>query len=156
MSNLTDSTPGGSNLAGAVEGTGINKGELFSSYDVDAFEVPGGRDELWRFTPLRRLRGLHDGTAVATAAATVAVNAPGDVTAETVERSDDRLGQGGIPSDRVAAQAYSSFSTATVFLSASSKPLPTRSKSASPGLARGRSRTATHRFAPVHCPSRSW
>ncbi|MGC7194686.1 Fe-S cluster assembly protein SufD [Mycobacteroides abscessus subsp. massiliense] len=114
MSNLTDSTPGGSNLAGAVEGTGINKGELFSSYDVDAFEVPGGRDELWRFTPLRRLRGLHDGTAVATAAATVAVNAPGDVTAETVERSDDRLGQGGIPSDRVAAQAYSSFSSATV------------------------------------------
>ncbi|SKQ32383.1 Fe-S cluster assembly protein SufD [Mycobacteroides abscessus] len=114
MSNLTDSTPGGSNLAGAVEGTGINKGELFSSYDVDAFEVPGGRDELWRFTPLRRLRGLHDGTAVATAAAAVAVNAPGDVTAETVERSDDRLGQGGIPSDRVAAQAYSSFSTATV------------------------------------------
>lgn len=114
MSNLTDSTPGGSNLAGAVEGTGINKGELFSSYDVDAFEVPGGRDELWRFTPLRRLRGLHDGTAVATAAAPVAVNASGGVTVETVESSDDRLGQGGIPSDRVAAQAYSSFSTATV------------------------------------------
>ncbi|WP_100483009.1 Fe-S cluster assembly protein SufD [Mycobacteroides abscessus] len=114
MSNLTDSTPGGSNLAGAVEGTGINKGELFSSYDVDAFEVPGGRDELWRFTPLRRLRGLHDGTAVATAAAPVAVNASGGVTVETVERSDDRLGQGGIPSDRVAAQAYSSFSAATV------------------------------------------
>ncbi|SHP36273.1 feS assembly protein SufD [Mycobacteroides abscessus subsp. abscessus] len=114
MSNLTDSTPGGSNLAGAVEGTGINKGELFSSYDVDAFEVPGGRDELWRFTPLRRLRGLHDGTAAATAAATVAVSASGGATVETVERSDDRLGQGGIPSDRVAAQAYSSFSTATV------------------------------------------
>ncbi|AMU21590.1 Fe-S cluster assembly protein SufD [Mycobacteroides abscessus] len=114
MSNLTDSTPGGSNLAGAVEGTGINKGELFSSYDVDAFEVPGGRDELWRFTPLRRLRGLHDGTAVATAAATVAVSVSGGATVETVERSDDRLGQGGIPSDRVAAQAYSSFSTATV------------------------------------------
>lgn len=114
MSNLTDFTPGGSNLAGAVEGTGINKGELFSSYDVDAFEVPGGRDELWRFTPLRRLRGLHDGTAVATAAATVAVSASGGATVETVERSDDRLGQGGIPSDRVAAQAYSSFSTATV------------------------------------------
>ncbi|SKF64584.1 Fe-S cluster assembly protein SufD [Mycobacteroides abscessus] len=114
MSNLTDSTAGGSNLAGAVEGTGINKGELFSSYDVDAFEVPGGRDELWRFTPLRRLRGLHDGTAVATAAATVAVSASGGATVETVERSDDRLGQGGIPSDRVAAQAYSSFSTATV------------------------------------------
>ena len=41
----------------------VNKGELFASFDVDAFEVPGGRDELWRFTPLKRLRGLHDGTA---------------------------------------------------------------------------------------------
>ena len=42
---------------------GRNKGELFASFDVDAFEVPGGRDELWRFTPLKRLRGLHDGSA---------------------------------------------------------------------------------------------
>ena len=38
----------------------INKGEQFSSFDVAAFEVPGGRDELWRFTPLKRLRGLHE------------------------------------------------------------------------------------------------
>lgn len=101
-----------SQLTEAVEGT--NKGELFSSYDVEAFEVPGGRDELWRFTPLRRLRGLHDGTAVATAPAAVSVNASDGVTVETVERSDERLGQGGVPSDRVAAQAYSSFLKATV------------------------------------------
>ncbi|WJR31661.1 Fe-S cluster assembly protein SufD [Mycobacteroides immunogenum] len=101
-----------SQLTEAVEGT--NKGELFSSYDVEAFEVPGGRDELWRFTPLRRLRGLHDGTAVATAPAAVSVNAGDGVTVETVERSDERLGQGGVPSDRVAAQAYSSFLKATV------------------------------------------
>lgn len=101
-----------SQLTEAVEGT--NKGELFSSYDVEAFEVPGGRDELWRFTPLRRLRGLHDGTAVATAPAAVSVSAGDGVTVETVERSDERLGQGGVPSDRVAAQAYSSFLKATV------------------------------------------
>ena len=44
----------------------VNKGELFASFDVDAFEVPHGRDEIWRFTPLRRLRGLHDGSAHAT------------------------------------------------------------------------------------------
>ena len=30
----------------------VNKGEHFTSFDVDAFEVPGGRDEIWRFTPL--------------------------------------------------------------------------------------------------------
>ena len=49
-----------SNLTDSAEGIIKNKGELFSSFDVDAFEVPGGRDELWRFTPLKRLRGLHD------------------------------------------------------------------------------------------------
>jgi Fe-S cluster assembly protein SufD len=26
--------------------------------------TPTGREEAWRFTPLKRLRGLHDGTSV--------------------------------------------------------------------------------------------
>lgn len=99
---------GGSTLASA------NKGEQFSSFDVDAFEVPGGRDEVWRFTPLRRLRGLHDGSAQRTADAAVTVSPQDGVTVETVERGDGRLGQGGAPTDRVAAQAFSSFGTATI------------------------------------------
>src|SRR5690242_19211818 len=33
-----------------------------ASFDVDDFEVPTGREEDWRFTPLDRLRGLLDGT----------------------------------------------------------------------------------------------
>ena len=49
MAGLTEAVEG-STLAGA------NKGELFSSFDVNAFEVPGGRDELWRFTPLKLFR----------------------------------------------------------------------------------------------------
>jgi Fe-S cluster assembly protein SufD len=101
-----------SNLTQAVEGT--NKGELFASFDVDAFEVPGGRDELWRFTPLKRLRGLHDGSAPATAHARIEVTEQPGVTVETVRRGDDRLGQGGVPTDRVAAQAFSSFNQATI------------------------------------------
>ena len=92
----------------------LNKGEQFSSFDVDAFEVPGGRDELWRFTPLKRLRGLHDGSATVTGTAAVTVSAQAGVTVETVARGDHRLGQGGIPADRVAAQAFSAFDTATV------------------------------------------
>ncbi|CRK52862.1 conserved hypothetical protein [Rhodococcus sp. RD6.2] len=92
----------------------VNKGEVFTSFDVNAFEIPGGRDEVWRFTPLRRLRGLHDGTAVRTATATVEVSAHDGVTVETVGRDDARLGQGGVPADRVAAQAYSGFESATV------------------------------------------
>ncbi|MCG7606948.1 MULTISPECIES: Fe-S cluster assembly protein SufD [Mycobacterium] len=93
---------------------GANKGELFASFDVNAFEVPGGRDELWRFTPLKRLRGLHDGSAVANGSAGITVTERPGVSVETVGRDDKRLGEGGVPTDRVAAQAYSSFETATV------------------------------------------
>ena len=93
---------------------GVNKGELFTSFDVDAFEVPHGRDEIWRFTPLRRLRGLHDGSASATGSAHIEVTERPGVTVEAVRRGDERLGQGGVPADRVAAQAFSSFNSATV------------------------------------------
>ncbi|QDQ99193.1 Fe-S cluster assembly protein SufD [Tomitella fengzijianii] len=94
-----------------------NKGAIFTSYDVDAFEVPSGRDEAWRFTPMRRLRGLHDGTATPDGTATVTVTGVEEsdgVTVETVGREDARLGTAGAPADRVAAQAYTSFEAATV------------------------------------------
>ncbi|WP_067801809.1 Fe-S cluster assembly protein SufD [Nocardia beijingensis] len=104
------------NIAEAAEARtpAINKGEVFTSFDVNAFEVPSAKDEAWRFTPLRRLRGLQDGTAVRDGRARVEVDAADGVTVETVDRSDARLGQGGVPSDRVAAQAYSGFEQATV------------------------------------------
>src|SRR6185437_15560769 len=104
-------------LTEAVEGSTLaaaNKGELFSSFDVNAFEVPGGRDELWRFTPLKRLHGLHDGSAHATASAKITVGEVPNVRVETVRRGDERLGQAGVPADRVAAQAFSSFESATI------------------------------------------
>jgi len=100
------------NLTEAVEGT--TKGEVFTSFDVDAFETPRGRDEIWRFTPLRRLRGLHDGSAPATGAATTAVTERPGVRVERVRRGDTRLGEAGAPADRVAAQAFSSFNEATI------------------------------------------
>ncbi len=90
-----------------------SRAERFASFDVDAFEVPGGREEIWRFTPMKRLRGLHDGTAAAEGELSVEVEGP-DVTVETVGRDDARLGQAGTPGDRIAAQAYSSFANATV------------------------------------------
>ncbi|MGW4843492.1 Fe-S cluster assembly protein SufD [Nocardia brasiliensis] len=92
----------------------INKGEVFTSFDVNAFEIPSGRDEEWRFTPMRRLRGLHDGTAVRDGQATIEVGAVEGVRVETVGRDDARLGTAGTPADRVAAQAYSGFEQATV------------------------------------------
>jgi Fe-S cluster assembly protein SufD len=85
-----------------------------TSYDVADFAVPNGREEEWRFTPLERLRGLHDGTASVSGAVGVEVDAAPGVRVETVGRDDNRLGRAGIPGDRVAAQAWSSFETATL------------------------------------------
>ncbi|MEH3128418.1 MAG: Fe-S cluster assembly protein SufD [Mycolicibacterium neoaurum] len=110
-----------SGITQAVEGSAksgsvlnLNKGEQFASFDVNAFEVPAGRDEVWRFTPLKRLRGLHDGSAPATGSAPIEVSERPGVTVETVARDDERLGAGGVPADRVAAQAYSAFNQATI------------------------------------------
>ncbi|WP_187645371.1 Fe-S cluster assembly protein SufD [Streptomyces sp. TRM49041] len=108
------STTAGS-IAVAAESTVATRMSAPPSFDVADFPVPHGREEEWRFTPLERLRGLHDGTATATGEGVrVDVTAPGAVTVETVGRDDARLGKAGMPVDRVAAQAYSSFEKATV------------------------------------------
>ncbi|MGE3284690.1 MAG: Fe-S cluster assembly protein SufD [Pseudonocardia sp.] len=105
-------------LAGAKQGQGIvpiaSAGERFTSYDVEAFEVPGGREEQWRFTPMKRLRGLHDGSASFDGAARVEITAGAGATVERVGRDDARIGEGGTPADRVAAAAWSAFADATL------------------------------------------
>lgn len=107
------STTAGS-IAVAAESTVATRMSAPPSYDVADFPVPHGREEEWRFTPLERLRGLHDGTAVATGGIRVEVTAPAGVIQETVGRDDARVGKAGKPVDRVAAQAYGSFEKASV------------------------------------------
>ncbi|MCD9142293.1 Fe-S cluster assembly protein SufD [Streptomyces albireticuli] len=116
---MADNTPAGSTTDGAIQVGGPQQPidarvSAPASYDVADFPVPHGREEEWRFTPLARLRGLHDGTAVANGGVKVEVTAPEGVTVETVGRDDARLGRAGKPVDRVAAQAYSSFEKASV------------------------------------------
>ncbi|MEW1723023.1 Fe-S cluster assembly protein SufD [Streptomyces sp. NPDC093109] len=110
--------PAGSTTAGSIavaaESTVATRMSAPPSFDVADFPVPHGREEEWRFTPLERLRGLHDGTAVAADGVTVEVTAPEGVVVETVGRDDARVGRAGTPVDRVAAQAYSSFEKASV------------------------------------------
>ena len=106
-------------LKSAKKGQGVSPvasaGERFTSYDVEAFEVPGGREENWRFTPLRRLRGLHDGSARLDGSAVIAIaGAGGGVTVERVTLDDARVGEGGVPADRVAAQAWSAAADVTL------------------------------------------
>ncbi|AWB81866.1 Fe-S cluster assembly protein SufD [Corynebacterium yudongzhengii] len=94
-------------------GTGINtKGDIFASFDVADFDVPHSRAEEWRFVSLRRLRGLHDGTFAEATDQDVSVTSTGDVTVETLDKNDERLGRTGAPTDRVAAQAWTSMDRA--------------------------------------------
>ncbi|GAA0204382.1 Fe-S cluster assembly protein SufD [Corynebacterium riegelii] len=84
-----------------------NKGDLFQSFNVEDFPVPGGRDEVWRFISLRRIRGLHDGTFPTQVSEQLRIDAPSDVTIEQLAADDERLRVAGGPVDRVAAQAWS-------------------------------------------------
>ncbi|MEW2520622.1 Fe-S cluster assembly protein SufD [Actinacidiphila alni] len=113
---MADNTPAGSTTDGAITVGHPTDARVSAapSYDVADFPVPHGREEEWRFTPLERLRGLHDGTAEATGGLRVEVTAPEGVTVETVDRTDARVGKAGKPADRVAAQAFSAFEKASV------------------------------------------
>ena len=113
---MADNTPAGATTEGAITVGQPTDARVAPapSYDVADFPVPHGREEEWRFTPLERLRGLHDGTAEATGGLRVEVTAPDGVTVQTVDRSDARIGKAGKPVDRVAAQAFSAFEKASV------------------------------------------
>ncbi len=74
------------------------------SYDVEAHALPTGFEEVWRFTPLKRLRGLLDGEA-SSARLNVKQDLPAGVTVTTIT-TDEAKALGGIaPLDRVAALA---------------------------------------------------
>lgn len=94
------------------------KGDLFTSFDVADFEVPRGRDEVWRFVPLRRLRGLVDGTfapAENPAVSVVVPEAAADlVTVETVTKDHPRVGLTGGAVDRAGAQAWTATNEVTL------------------------------------------
>ncbi|WP_374049223.1 Fe-S cluster assembly protein SufD [Sinomonas sp. ASV486] len=84
-----------------------------TSYRLEDFPAVKGTEEEWRFTPLKRLGGLHK-DALDGAAPAVVVEAPEQVRVETVGRDDARIGSAGIPEDRVSANAWAQFAEATV------------------------------------------
>src|ERR1700753_3747251 len=77
-----------------------------ASYDPADFEVPTGREEEWRFTPLRRPRRLHRAAPLPAGSVTVEVEPAPEVKAEQAERGDPRVGASYVPTDRVSARAY--------------------------------------------------
>jgi Fe-S cluster assembly protein SufD len=75
------------------------------SFDVDAHAVPTGREEIWRFTPLKRLRGLHDDASLAGTSFAPAFDAPEGVVIERVEDDSLKGVSGLVPWDRISARA---------------------------------------------------
>ena len=96
-----------------------------TSFDPADIPVPRGREEEWRFTPMKRFAPLFDLDTVR--AATAAGEADADVAAvrietdlpegarlETVSRSDPRIGTVGAPVDRTGVIAWNAAETGTV------------------------------------------
>ena len=77
------------------------------SFDVADHPVPTGREEIWRFTPLKRLRGLHDDASLSGATVTAEADAPEGVRVDqlTVE-SPLRGASGFIPHSRLGARIW--------------------------------------------------
>jgi Fe-S cluster assembly protein SufD len=85
------------------------------SFDPADHPVPTGMEENWRFTPLKRLRGLHDDTPLGSGTARVTVLAPDGVTVEERDAGDPVRGSSGyVPADRVSARAWQAAETVTV------------------------------------------
>lgn len=87
-----------------------SRAERPMSFDLDAFAVPQGTEEEWRFTPLERIEDFFD----VTSGELTNIHFSGPGTFETVERDDDRLGKVIPPEDRTAVVAWNSFTKAHI------------------------------------------
>ncbi len=77
------------------------------SFDVADHPVPTGREEIWRFTPLKRLRGLHADADLSGTSVGAEAEAPEGVRVEAIEAGNPLLGTSGfVPVDRVSARVW--------------------------------------------------
>jgi Fe-S cluster assembly protein SufD len=82
------------------------------SFDVNDHPVPTGREEIWRFTPLKRLRGLHQDADLSGDAYKIDADLAQSVTAQSVAPSESSRGASGyVPVDRVSARAWAAASS---------------------------------------------
>ena len=103
------------NVANALETEVASHLHPEGSFDVEFFEVPTGREEVWRFTPLKRLRDLHKDAPLGSGTTTVDVDAADGVSVTQVDADSPVRGSSGyVPVDRVSARAWAAAQEATV------------------------------------------
>lgn len=85
------------------------------SFSTADHPVPTGREEIWRFTPLKRLRGLHADAELGAEGLTVEVAAVGGVEVDRIPVAEaaERGSSGLVPADRVAARTWESTAAVT-------------------------------------------
>ncbi|MPZ93835.1 MAG: Fe-S cluster assembly protein SufD [Propionibacteriales bacterium] len=77
------------------------------SFDLADHPVPTGREEIWRFTPLKRLRGVHQDAPLDGDLVSVKVQAADGVTVATVGADNPLKGTSGyVPYERVSTRAW--------------------------------------------------
>ena len=80
--------------------------ERFTSRDPDAFGVPRGREEQWRFTPVRKLGRFFEAVPGDDDAATRTAAVPAPASIRPIDATDPLWGIVGQPADRAAAVAW--------------------------------------------------
>jgi Fe-S cluster assembly protein SufD len=102
-------------LSGAVETAPVASVHGFFSPDPADFPVPAGREEEWRFTPLRRLRNLHSSAVLGPDGVTIEVDPAPEVHYDQAERAGASPATSAFsPANRVSARAYAAAEQATV------------------------------------------
>lgn len=96
------------NLSAALETTSgiVSHLHPVGSFDVGAHAAPSGKQEWFRFTPLRRMRGLDKDVEFVDGAVAVTVTAPEGVVATQVSADDPVARASGFaPGERITARA---------------------------------------------------
>jgi len=75
--------------------------------------MPSGREEVWRFTPSRKLRDFFDGVDGDAVTTSVTASVPAPATVDVADPSHPLWGIAGQPSDRIAAVAWAKAPKAT-------------------------------------------
>jgi Fe-S cluster assembly protein SufD len=97
------------NVAGAVETEEHVASDLHpaGSFRVDDHPIPTGLEEIWRFTPRKRIRDLHKSAPLDGSLVSVDVQRPAEVKVATVPAGDPIKGVTGyVPNERISARAY--------------------------------------------------
>ena len=91
-----------------------SRGDRPTSFSLSDIAVPHGREEDWRFTPMRRIEKLFETHNFETESLGVRIDAPEGVLVEEVARDDQRLGSVLAPGDRTSVVAWNSFTSAQI------------------------------------------